>query len=458
MSRASLSVRLYRRVLLLLALAGIAMGAILYRVADHEMGRLADRQLINASRMLYMLMQDELASGDLRAFAQNHPDISDTPLTREDEGAFHASFDSCTFAIFWDGQVIAKSGWGPSPDMVPREAGLHNFMALDARWRSYGLTGQGRKLLIVVAERDALRDLAVSPVLRKLALPLILLLTVGTVVLWWTLRQGLSEIVRLASRLNGRSLADLTPLELENWSSDLGPLILALNKLFARLDQAYELEQAFTDDVAHELRTPLSTIRAQAQLLYKTAPEPLREDVARLIAAVDRANGLIDGMLTLARLDATAVSRRSIDVHALVGDVTAEHLVNLPPDAVDFTVTPDHPVRWSCDDALLKIALSAIIDNAIRHGREGRQVDIAIVPKADELVLSVGDRGPGISPPDRKRLLRRFERGASAAPGSGLGLSIAARAIALVGGAIRLDDREDGPGLLVVLTLPSALD
>ncbi|WP_395397167.1 HAMP domain-containing sensor histidine kinase [Novosphingobium sp. BL-8A] len=456
MRRSSLSTRLYRRVLVLLALTGLAMGAVLYSVASKEIGRASDAQLVNASRLLYMMMQDELTAGVLAARGKGLSTASDPLLSSEEKRAFHASYDWCMFAVFWEGQPVAQSGWGAPLDLIPRQPGLHDFSAVGERWRSYGLPGHDARLLVVVAERDAMREFSVVPVLRKLALPLLLLIAVAMGVLWLTLRKSLSEVERLASSLNARSLADLTPLAPENWSRDLGPLITALNKLFARLEQAYELEQAFTDDVAHELRTPLAAIRTQAQLLARTAPASLPEEVNRLLSTVRRANDLVDGMLTLARLNATAVSARSVDVHDLVAHVVADAVVNLPADAIEFTVLPDHVVRWQCDPASLQIALSAVIDNAVRHARAGGCIDIAIVRTFDHLVITIGDRGGGVAPEDRERLLRRFERGASTSSGSGLGLSIAVKAMTLARGTIRLEDRQDGPGLLVVLTLPAA--
>ncbi|MCI4592084.1 HAMP domain-containing histidine kinase [Sphingobium sp. BYY-5] len=458
MRRSSLSTRLYRRVLLLLALTGLAMGAILYTVASREIARASDAQLVNASRLLYMMMQDELAAGILTAHGKHLSDADDPLLSAEERNAFQASYDWCMFAVFWDGKVVAQSGWGAPVSLIPRQQGLHDFTAVGDHWRSYGLPGHDRKLLIVVAERHSIREFSIVPVLRQLALPLLMLLAAGMFMLWWTLRRSLSEVNRLTSTLYDRSLADLTPLAPMDWSSELEPLIVALNKLFARLGEAYEQEQAFTDDVAHELRTPLAAIRAQAQLLSRTAPTLPNDDISRLIKVVDRANDLVDGMLVMARLNATTVSRRSVDVHALVAEVVAETVMNLPPDAMEFTVTPDHIVRWRCDAASLKIALSAVIDNATRHARSGGQVDIAIMRSMDRLVLTIGDRGHGVEAADRDRLLRRFERGTSASPGSGLGLSIAVKAMALAGGMIQLDNRQDGVGLLVILTLPADLD
>lgn len=235
---------------------------------------------------------------------------------------------------------------------------------------------------------------------------------------------------------------------------------LALLELTNQTAEA-DISRAHTDFVAnasHELRTPLAAIRAQAQVLRRLAPQGLGEDADRLVAMVDRANALIDGMLTLARLNATAVTARSVDVHALVAEVLAEAFVDLPEEAMELSVIPDHIVRWRCDPSLLQIALSAVIGNALRHARAGGRLDVAIMRASDRLVVTIGDRGSGVPSAERERLLRRFEHGASASSGSGLGLSIASKAMSLLAGSIRLEDRTDGPGLLVILTLPSPTD
>lgn len=454
--RPSLSGQLYRRVLLLLALTGLAIGWVLYVFAEQEVERAADAQLVNASQLLYMMMQDDLAAGVLVRHDAVAAPNGDPLLSTQEAKAFQASYDTCMFVVFWDGRPVARSSWGAPVTVVPRKPGLHGFKALGGHWRSYGMHGHNPRLLIVVAEQTAMRQFSIGRLLANLALPLLALLAVAMIVLWWTLRQGFSSVDRLSSTLNARSLSDLQPLRVEDWARDVEPLIVALNTLFGRLERAYELEQAFTDDVAHELRTPLAAIRAQAQLLRKLSGSVLGEDIDRLLAMVDRANALIDGMLTLARLNATSVTARSVNVHGLVAEVLADALVDLPPDALQCTVIPDHIVRWRCDAALLHIALSAVIGNAIRHAVSGGHLDIAVVRASDRLVITVGDRGPGLPAADRERLLRRFEHGSSPTSGSGLGLSIATKAMALLGGSIRLEDRPDGPGLLVVLSLPSS--
>jgi signal transduction histidine kinase len=445
--------QLYRRVLLLLALTGLALGLVLYIVAEREIGQASDAQLVNAAQLLRMMMQDDLAAGVLVMRDKAIGADGNPLLSTQDTKAFQVSYDSCMFTVFWEGRLVAQSGWGVPVRLVPRRSGLHDFTAQEDRWRSYGLHDQDHRLLIVVAERHPARGAAAWRVLGELALPMLALLGVAMLVLWWTLRKSLSQVERLASTINARSLSDLEPLAPQEWPPEIEPLAIALNKLFGRLAGAYELEQAFTDDVAHELRTPLAAIRVQGQVLRRLAPQALGDDVSRLMAMVDRANALINGLLMLARLNATSLATRSVDVHQLVGDAVAHAVIDLPVDMMEVSVTPEHDVRWACDASLLQIALSAIIGNVVRHAASGRRLDIAIVRASDQLVITVGDRGPGIPAQQRGRLLRRFEHGASQTSGSGLGLSIATKAMTLLGGSIRLEERPDGIGLLVVLTL-----
>ncbi|KQM20384.1 hypothetical protein ASE49_16945 [Novosphingobium sp. Leaf2] len=439
--------------LLLLAVTGIAIGAVLYLTASREVSRAADAQLINAARLVHIMVQDDIAAGQL-AWRDKPPAQIRQMVSPQEAQAFRDSYDSCIFLVFWNGRAVAQSGSGAPVRLVPRQTGLRTFKVTGNRWRSYGMRGEDPRLLIVVAERDALREFSIGQLLRELAVPMLALLAVAMVVLWWTLRRGLYQVERLASILGARSLSDLQPLPPQEWPRDLEPLIIALNKLFARLEGAYELEQAFTDDVAHELRTPLAAIRAQAQLLHRLSPANLGHETDRLIGIADRANALIDGMLTLARLNATSLTSRSVDVHALVAEVVAEVMIEQQADTINVAVMPEHIVRWHCDASLLQIALSAVIGNAMRHAGSGRALDIAIVRGSGRLVITVGDRGPGIPEPERERLLRRFEHGSLQSSGSGLGLSVASKAMTLLNGSIRLEGRPDGPGLLVILTLP----
>ena len=455
MKRRSLAAALYRRILLLLAIAGLAMAGILYMVAVREVRLAADHQLINASRMLFVLMREELDEERREPDRSTPPDATPPLLSAEDREAFRTNPDWGMFVVFRRGVPIAQSQDHGETRPIPMRAGFQNFKAGGTSWRSYGLPVPEYDVLVVVAERSAAHDLAFMPIARRLALPLVVLVIGSAGLLWLALRRSLSEIRRLGADLRARGFADLAPLNREEWPDDLAPVVLSLNRLFARLDHAFELEQAFTDDVAHQLRTPLAAIRVQAQLLRKMAAPDLHPETDQLMAAVDRANDLVSGMLTLARLDATAIERVPTDVCALVADLVAEQVLQLPAQSVAFSVSPDVPVVFETDPAPLKIILSALIENAVRHAGSGGQIAIAITDHGADLHIAVADRGPGIPPEDRERLLRRFERGSPHAPGSGLGLSIAARATTILGGTVGLDGRGDGPGLVVTVRIPA---
>ncbi|HWJ70627.1 MAG TPA: HAMP domain-containing sensor histidine kinase [Sphingobium sp.] len=427
----------------------------LYLTVRREVAIAADHQLATASQLLYTLMQEELAAG-VAAPKAKPQHITEPLLSQEDRQAFRAASDARMFAIFRDGVAIARSQQGPPTSAIPRQRGFRDFPAPDGIWRSYGLMIPRHDLLIVVAERHSVRDLALTPVVRRLTLPFLLLLAGGAALLWFAMRRGVSEIHRLGADLTERTVQDLTALDETRWPRDLAPLIQSLNKLFARLEQAFDLEQAFTDDVAHQLRTPLAAIRIQAQMIRNTAPPDLHGDINQLIALADRTNRLIGGMLTLARLNATAVQREIIDLHPVIADIVAEQMTGMLPERMAFSVRPEASVNWTTDTALLKIALAAIIENAATHARSGGRVDIHLDRTETALAITIRDCGPGVPLQDRTRLLRRFERGSPNVPGSGLGLSIAARAVAILGGEIFLGEHPDGPGLVVILRLFAA--
>src|SRR6185369_16360886 len=146
-------------------------GAVLYFFADREISRAADVQLIDAARLLDMMMQDEFAQGVLVRRDRVVDAQGDPLLTTEDERAFQATYDSYMFTVFWNGKLVARSGWGAPVRLLPLESGLHTFTAQGDSWRSYGMRNSRTPLLIVVAQRHAMRDFSLGPVLAELAVP-----------------------------------------------------------------------------------------------------------------------------------------------------------------------------------------------------------------------------------------------------------------------------------------------
>jgi signal transduction histidine kinase len=260
-----------------------------------------------------------------------------------------------------------------------------------------------------------------------------------------------------AERIAGGDLTARVPVtsndEFGQWAERFNRMAEAQAETIGRLEAAEAQNRRFVADVAHELRTPLAALVAEASILrghLDAFPPDSRRAGELLVADVARLRTLVDDLMEISRFDARAeqVQLEPVDVAGLVRSVTAARL----PDA-SLTV-PDGPVVVDSDPRRLERILGNLLDNAREHA-PGSPVEVRLEVDGGELVVVVADRGPGV-PPDR--LGRIFERFYKADPSrhdgsSGLGLAIAAEHAALLGGTLTAHDREGG-GLRIELRLP----
>jgi signal transduction histidine kinase len=289
---------------------------------------------------------------------------------------------------------------------------------------------------------------------ERLLIPVIILVAGSAGILWFALRGGLSALSDLSEGLARRSAQDLAPLDPAAWPADLGGLVGALNRLLGRIGEAFEHEQSFTDKAAHQLRTPLAALRLQAQLVLRDMPEDKRAPVRELIAGVDHASNTIKDMLALARLDATALSMKSVDLAVVARDALAERAGVAAAAGVAVAFLGEDACRVTTDATPIAVALAALIENAIVHGGAGGTIEVAVRRVRREVVLTVSDGGPGMSA-ERRAGLERVVTDRTGDHSTGLGLEIVRRAMTVIGGRARFDAASDGRGLSVSLIVPA---
>ena len=246
----------------------------------------------------------------------------------------------------------------------------------------------------------------------------------------------------------------------------------SLNEMLGRIEQLMHGLREVSDNIAHDLKTPLNRLRNRAEeaLRDPRGAQAQRQGLERTIEAADDLIKTFNALLLIARLEAGAIDEtlEATDLMDVVTDVTELY----EPVASDAGMTLSvsnvggRKSKVPVNRQLVGQSLANLIDNAIKYTKAGKSGDEAALGKLDIVVtvslvedgveISVGDRGPGISPDDRERVLRRFVRleKSRTAPGTGLGLSLVAAVARLHGGNVWLEDNE--PGLRVVLFLPRA--
>ncbi|MEW5850912.1 MAG: ATP-binding protein [Myxococcota bacterium] len=445
-----------RLLVLLVATSASTWGAAawwIYRDTHHQVDALFDAQLAQSARLLLAQASHELAEED---------DDEEGKELDLSEGRGHPYERRIHFQV-WDrsGRLRFRSSRAaPTTPLTQHDSGFSDENVNGAPWRVFALWDRHHRVQIQIGQEHRVREELSRGIVARTMAPALVGLMVLAVLMGWAVRRALQPLNALAREVERRAPEHMAPLEVAQVPTEVDPLVRSLNTLLRQLDRALAAERQFTADAAHELRTPLAAIKAQAQVAQASPDEETRRHaLSQLVAAVDRTTHLVQQLLTLARLDPqqTLPERTPTDVRA----VTREVLAELAPAALDRNtelVLHDGPTPTiSGNTALVATLIRNLVDNAIRHSPTGGTVAVRVQDRDGAVELEVTDQGPGIPPDERERVFQRFYRAAGAAEGgSGLGLAIVQRIAELHGATVLLEPAGPGVGLRVRVRWPSA--
>jgi two-component system OmpR family sensor kinase len=428
-------------------MAGIAIATVLiYGQARQEANALFDYQMKQVAAALPSQFADPVAP----------------PFLMEGgPGADLLHADEDVVIHIWDGSGRSLYLSHAHPALPARaELGFSNVTTGEGEWRLYSMQ-LGPAVVQIAQPMSARRTLAARMALRTVA-PLLLLLPLLAWLVWMAVGRGLRPLREIATEVRARDANALTPLAVRPMPDEIAPLSDALNQLLGRLSHAIETQRAFVADAAHALRTPLTALQLQAQLVERAEdPQARRQAVSNLRQGLERLTHLVAQLLTLARQEPGAVTlpQEPVDLHELASTVVADMAQAALDREIDLGLDADSvPVASVHGDAdALRILLTNLIDNALAYIPRGSRVDVLVRQatggRAVELVVS--DNGPGIPAAERERVFDRFYRLPDApSGGSGLGLAIVAEIAQSHGARVSLEDA--GPGLRVRVTFPAA--
>lgn len=439
---ASLRVRLLVFLLAAIVLTAAVQGLLAYRSALAEADALFDYQMQQTAYALRAgLPPDARASG------------SSLPEYRNDE----------LIVQVWtnEGLRIFESAVGAA---LPQKAVL-GFTEVQARGISYRVFSlQTRSQVIQVAQDMGVRRAMARALALRSLIPLAVMAPLLALAVWWAVSRLLLPVQRVRGQLARRRPDELTPVSTAGLPSELQPLVQEFNALLARVRQAFEAQQHFVADAAHELRSPLAALRLQLQGLQRAPDADARAlSMERLGSGIDRATRLVEQLLALARQEAQLAAGAPPEPVRLA-DLARQAVLDAVPAAqrrgIDLGLSPLTPqvegITVPGHAQALAILLRNLLDNAIKYTPQGGRVDVALQAGPDDVTLRVDDSGPGIAPEERERVLQRFHRGAvpqGGAAGSGLGLAIADSIARLHGTHLELASAPRLGGLGVSLRL-----
>ncbi len=455
----SLQGRLVALVLALVLCVWVAIAATIWFDGRHELDELLDAHLAQAASLLVAQQARAPHEGD------DDDEAVDTP-------ALHRYATRVAFQVFHDGQLVLRSTNAPRTPMVALDEDFRSgfkTVTLDGlSWRVFAAHGAERDVQVYVGEQQQSRASILWAVLRGALWPMLLALPLLALAVWWAVWRETGPLRELGHRLAERSPQDLQALSLARTPAEVKPMLAALNQLFLRMAERLTAERRFTADAAHELRTPLAAIRAQAQVALG-APDAAarRHALEATLQGCDRATRLVEQLLTLARLEATnALPTAPVALRSLLRRVLAE----LAPAALqkqqalaledaEESASAESACVVAGDDTLLAVLLRNLVDNALRYSPAGARIQVTLQWRGDHAWLQVADSGPGLAEADLARLGERFFRvlGSTQAgqSGSGLGWSIVRRIASVHQARVQLGRSAALGGLEVSVEFPA---
>jgi two-component system sensor histidine kinase QseC len=313
----------------------------------------------------------------------------------------------------------------------------------------------GRWTVIVAAARvdDTWLLLALA---RDLVFYLLIAFPCFLLPVWIAVARGMRPLQQLSKRIAARGTDDMSPTGVDPKYAELRPLVGALDRLLAQLREKIAREHGFVHDAAHELRTPMAVISAQAHVLaFEPELAGRREAQQHLDHAIARASHLIAQLLQLARVDGTHMGDSStIDVAHLVRHELARAAQTAMEKGIELALEAPERLPFALEVQAFQSILTNLLDNALRYSHAGANIGVELGLEDGYLTLAVADDGPGIAEPDLAHVFERFYRARSQdTTGSGLGLAIVKQAALRMNGTVTLATGPDGRGCRFVVRI-----
>jgi len=417
--------------------------------ARFEINELFDTQQVQLARQVLSALPSQSAG------AAQEMGADAIPAGREGK----AELEDMSIAVWGgNGQLAMVDQEGVH---ISRPTGEDGFANIDIRgepWRVYYQHGETGQWVVAVGQRmGERREIILDMVLSQLSIWLIALPILGAI-MFAAIRHATSPLQSLASQVEQRSADDLRPLD-ESVPSDLRALVTAMNRLFTRVARAIENERRLTADAAHELRTPIAALQAQVEVAQMARSDAARSGaMSNVTLGIKRLGSLVNQLLMLERMEnlQTLSLKTPVRWDRVMERVLSDCLPQADAQGSEIGCAwPDGGDIFplSGDEELLAVMLRNLVDNGLRYGGPGAQVEVSF--EADR--LSVQDNGTGVAPEELPHLGKRFHRApGSGQSGSGLGLSIVKRIADLHGLQLEFANVVPGGGLRATVTRRTA--
>jgi two-component system sensor histidine kinase TctE len=286
-----------------------------------------------------------------------------------------------------DGKYLAGDKELPMPakiaddEIIPGELYLRDaeFNGQDLRFAYTFLADpqmpKDRWIVVEVAETTEKRNQLANKIVASVILPQFIIIPLAVMLVWFGLSRGLRPLTRLRKTIEARDPADLSPIATRRVPEELEPLVEAFNEMLERMKKNVEAQQRFVADAAHQMRTPLTGLKTQAQFAIRESdPESLRHALRQIATGVDRAGRLVNQLLTLARTEGIEPAQQRhepLDLAQLMREVVEDWVMLSIDKGIDLGYEAESAAMISGNAFLLRELAKNLLDNALRYTPSG---------------------------------------------------------------------------------------
>ncbi|OAI02354.1 two-component sensor histidine kinase [Methylomonas methanica] len=405
-----------------------------YKQTRDEVTELFNAELAQSARVVHAFVENMVRQRALTKLWERDktPELFDTPIL----GHKYERKIAFQLRSVKEGLVL-RSESAPEFALSLTRNGYSETMLDGQLWHVFSLSTENGNYVIHVGQRDDIRRELVEGIAGQQVIGFLIALPILGMMIWWIVSRTLSPVNQVKEQLASRAAGYLQPLSVDNLPDEVLPVVTQINSLFAMLEQAFANERNFTSDASHELRTPLAGLLTQIQVAQKTTDTQMRDQaLQKAQQAVSRMTHTVQQLLTLSRVQhqQAGIAKQSVDVNEALIEVISDLDHAARDKRIEIELQGEPGLLIEANPQLFQVLIRNLIDNAIKYSPVEGHIKVACRRKKNRLHLTVDDSGPGVANDDYQRITQRFYRcveTANSVEGSGLGLSIVQRIVAL---------------------------
>jgi two-component system sensor histidine kinase QseC len=427
-----------------------ASGVYAYYSSAHEIDELFDAQLAQYTRLIL----DSHKESDAARVAD---------VIRNKLG--HHYENKISFQVFdTTKNLVSSSENSIGKPIGPFVEGYHEVLQHNgSTWKVFVLHDLSTKYWYMTAESLDIRKELVENVTRAVFVPIFAGMLFALIIIRIILIRGLAPLKYIGDTITRRNTGDFSPLTIGSIPSEVSVLVDDINSLLAMVNKSIDRERRFSADAAHEIKTPLASLKLHLANMESLSDGLLcRDTLAKACRSCNEIQRLIEQLLAINRLEPQYFSstQHAVGLNPLCRKVLSEE--------AEFAFAKQQEIRFegadevlciNSNEALVEMLLRNLVHNAIQYTQSGGLISLRTYASNDSVFIEVTDNGPGIPAAQRNRVFDRFyrldgDKHSSGVAGSGLGLAIVREIIDLHHGEIALTEGDNGNGLCVKVRLP----